>query len=627
MAASGTVTTYINGDISGLKRATRDAAKEFQNVGRSAQRANTDAARGSTRALAGVFRLVETGKVSAKSLDKVGRSASGAISAASGFAGGIGAALGLGALPALSDLAIGAISRLRAANKSLATRINEAAAAQRNYNSASLAASGALDAITLADLAARDAHKALADAQKDGSKSTAEMTRLQLAAAAADRDAITARLASKAAIDAAKKAEVDYGKSLQTALDKLDIVRVKGASLADQLKVQAKFGREAAQVLLQLSGSNVNLSEKQKDADRSLAKYIQTANLTPKQIKTLISLSGHGKSVKQLLEFLGLTDKIPPKKNTQITTTGHEKAIREIQATRTELNSLHDKVVNVTVQRHEERTTSGPGGATGMRIGGTPNTRDDVHIRVSQGEVVLDPRQQMMVDSGMTVDQALSATGAPTIRAGGGFASGGKAKREERNQKLLDAAKDRFGATMSDDDLALAQAEQTPVFADDARILNTERGHILRRIHDIRRLRSRKGLTRQQKQDLNDEEASLIRQLGGIGQQLKDGAAVPDVGGDTATIEPDPFALERATIAGREQGLGLAAQFIFGGSGDIGSGGSNAIGAVGGKTMMVEKLVLAPTVSNHATLADGSNRGNATSNRTRTFSPRMRVAW
>lgn len=64
------------------------------------------------------------------------------------------------------------------------------------------------------------------------------------------------------------------------------------------------------------------------------------------------------------------------------------------------------------------------GGATGMWIAGNYGA-DDVHVRVTGSEAILNPTQIGLVNAGWTVGGALAATGAPTIRRGGSYSSGG----------------------------------------------------------------------------------------------------------------------------------------------------------------------------------------------------------
>lgn len=78
----------------------------------------------------------------------------------------------------------------------------------------------------------------------------------------------------------------------------------------------------------------------------------------------------------------------------------------------------------------------GIGAATGARIGGNPADGDSVHVRVKPGEVILNEIQQRSV--GVSAINA-SLTGAPTISAGGGYATGGKAQRPTSASSTLAA--------------------------------------------------------------------------------------------------------------------------------------------------------------------------------------------
>src|SRR4051794_19792382 len=122
-------------DTGDVKRGTQEAIRNFDRMSQAAEKSSQNAARSSGKAISGILRMVETGKVTTKSLDKIGKSVGGIVSAAGAFTG-IGVALGLGAVPALSDLAAGGISRIRAQMKGLKTEVGEAAAAQRDWASA-----------------------------------------------------------------------------------------------------------------------------------------------------------------------------------------------------------------------------------------------------------------------------------------------------------------------------------------------------------------------------------------------------------------------------------------------------------------------------------------------------------
>ena len=69
------------------------------------------------------------------------------------------------------------------------------------------------------------------------------------------------------------------------------------------------------------------------------------------------------------------------------------------------------------------------GASGGMSIAGSYGA-DDVQIRVTGNEVVLNPTQQSMVESGRySIMGALAATGAPTIQRGGTYKGGGAPKK------------------------------------------------------------------------------------------------------------------------------------------------------------------------------------------------------
>jgi hypothetical protein len=153
---------------------------------------------------------------------------------------------------------------------------------------------------------------------------------------------------------------------------------------------------------------------------------------------------------------------------------------------------------------------------------------------------------------------------------------------------------------------------------------------------EIRRLRALKRVFHKHKVSTHD----IDRKLHDLAQTRLDrqtdlGDAQYDVAhppaADTATggaAGADPFALQRATDAGFAAGRGLLQSFVFGGSGDIGSGGASALGASGGVAALhVANLVVANTPQNQGSIAGAGNAGNALLNRGRTYSIRAAVAF
>lgn len=609
--ADSTVTTYFEGDTGGLKRAGRDASRELNNVSKAARKSSTDAGNGFTRALSGISRMVVTGKASAKSLEKVGKSASSSIGAVAGFASGVGAAFGI-AIPAGAALAVEAIHRIAEANKSLATRISEAAAAQRNLTLGQINQAGSLEGLTQAQEVAYAAQTKLDHARLNGNHSTAYMDKLQRDAAASANAVTLAHItlaeATKTTTDAQRRFAGSLQKEATKALKEFTTGTVEyDANGVNYVKTTTHMKEAAAAYAATLrkhAGTAANLTDEQKKMEQSLASFIEETHLVPENIATVVRLQGMGFTTAQILTFLGLTDKIPPKKTTKVTVTGVPAAAGQLRTVAGYLAGLHDQTVNVTVKRHFNNAEAQ--GAVGARIAGRFDGRDDVPVNVSRGEVILNPAQQRMVDGGVSINSALASTGALTIRAGGAFARGGK--REDRSM-------DQFlGGTVLD---RLALAASTLDEGDDRSAAALARDKITR-ILRVGKLGKRR-LTR-------TERRMLLEALGGYRRDALPPSVVTD-GDGAAAAEPDPFALDRAMTAGRNQGLGLLANTVFGGTGDIGAGGQDAFTAASGGTMMVDTLVLAPSVGNHATLATGANKGNATSSRTRTYSPRSRVAW
>lgn len=252
--------------------------------------------------------------------------------------------------------------------------------------------------------------------------------------------------------------------------------------------------------------------------------------------------------------------------------------------------------------------TSGAGGGGG---GGGATARgafvfgeygnDDVPVRVTGGEAILNPNQIDLVgrDRIMSV---LGMTGANSIFRGGGF------KKGAAPQRLLDSTRSRFDSGLLGLDASLAKAELTDVFSDDEPILRRKQTRIRSRIRSVNKYLNKYALKRAQRDELNSELTSLYREDKAISDLIRDAKSITT---DAGSAGDDPFAVERARVSGVAEGLGRAAAYVFGGSGDIGSGGSSALGAAGSiPTLHVERLSFTNSVQNQAQVARAGNGGN-----------------
>lgn len=790
-------------DTADVRKGSQEVIRDVQKVSKEAEQASARAASSGVKALSSILRMVESGKVSAKGIDKIGKSASGALSLMSP----IGVALGLGAVPALSDGVVFAIGAIKKSLTPLSQRISDVAHALDTLNQAQLdlvdsqlgiidANKGLADSLTEVDKAQKDAATAAADAdaaRKGRIVDTAKVTKLteqhhnalravtaaEISATGAQRhlddavkkhgatssqasdasdrlakaalrvtgakekersvlreldqerkghkatDAEVAKLTDKqtAATEKAKtaalaaahaQAEVTKAdnaqqtakaavakstgdfqsklKSLTETADANNLTMQHAGGRMTSLGVDTKSAAaDVSKGLRDWANSQSGLSQATKDGAIAAADLIDKTHKIPKDITTTFSQPGQKEANKATDLYQRLLGKIDPSVSTTVKAPGLNRALGDAKGLFGALQLLDGKTVNTYVIGHRRGSfygdsPSGTGLATGGRIGGSPNNRDDVNVNVSQGEVILNPRQQAMVDGGMTIDQALAATAAPTITMGGWFAGGGKSAKkkphhslayrkaqvaleaakkrlrdaekkhgkgsleyrqaqvavdnaqaalakargaekhhatevlQDRNQGVLDRAKDAFGLTMSSDDLALAKAESTPGTKDDNVVLQREAAHINKRIKDIRALRRRRGLTRGQKQDLNQEEADLLRQLVDISGQ-QNGAPPDDPG-------QDPYAIDRARQEGYNAGAGRLDGYVFGGTGDIGSGGANALQAAGSiPAIHVETLTLTNSVQNQGQIARAANVGNDVISAARVRSLRQRVTF
>lgn len=586
MARDGSVRFRYDADISEVRAANREASREMEKLAQTSQRTSQGVAKEASNAASNVQVIGAKAQTTAKHVEKIGSSANTALS----YMSPIATALGLAAAGSLGEIAAAAIGHIAKNAKSSKSQLREAAAAMRDYNLANLAAAGSVDGVTEADERVIDATKKLDDARRSGKSSAREIAGLERDVRSAMSDQYVAHTNLAKNREEARKATRKYADELGDVIGKSNQFTEVGARSNARLQTQADRVRDAAANLRDYAGTTANLTDEERAAYDALADLIEKTGEVPEDIETVIKQPGMNPALDRM----------------------------------SALNAQYDRADGRTVTTRVDTVieTNRLDNAAGAFFGGTPNTKDDIPVNVSQGEAILNPRQINMLGRDRVMG-VLAATGANMIGPGGGYARGGKPKKipaSERLQKVLDRAKDRFGALMSRDDLALAKAEQTTGFADDAAVLSREQRHIRSRISEIRHARrAHKHLTRDQRQDLNDEEASLIRQLADLGEQIRDGSAPG--GGDGGLSQDDPFALDRARAAGVAEGLGRLESMIFGSPGDIGTaGGGTAVAS-----LQVGSIVIAPSPRNYATLANGSNRGNATANRTRSYSSRQGV--
>lgn len=206
-----------------------------------------------------------------------------------------------------------------------------------------------------------------------------------------------------------------------------------------------------------------------------------------------------------------------------------------------------------------------PSLSTGGRIGGASSGGDRIPALLKGTEVVLNQRQQALVATGMSISEALDATGAPTI--GGswrGYAKGGKSSAQKKaeaaakkqreaeakkRQAALDRAQARYDYAQSAQDISNARAEGTTGTADDDRAKKSQIRLITAQLATIAKLRKKKGLTRAQKTGLNQQEAGLRGTLNGLR------TAPADLGGgggdQVGSVDPgdDPAAQAAAEAA------------------------------------------------------------------------------
>jgi hypothetical protein len=763
-------------DTSDVARGTRDTIKHLDTVNRAASRSNADAAKGSTKALSGILRMVETGKVSAKGLDKIGKSASGLL----GGLSSIGVGLGLGALPALSDLAVFAIGRIRESLIPLSKRVSDVAAALDDLNAKQLAFTDAQLGVVDADKALADSLDAFSKAQADAAAASAEhaaalkgrvvdtdkVSKAELRYHSAIRAVAAAQITQNTATRAVAKAIKDHGSGSNEAANAEDRLAKAGLRVKDaQEKEKAalrdlrkeKHGHKAtteelakstakeneaiqkekdaaiaaahAQVGVQkaadgvrkahaavtastatfndklksltatamahnrhmtyaASGAKVMSTNTKKAADdvaaglrtwaasqndlnpavaegaRRAADLIEKTHKIPKNLSTVFAAPGLAEANKATDLYQQLLDDIrnggPVK--TPVTAPGLNAVFGMAINLGHAFDNLQGRVVSTTIVTNQvihQHTTGVPASGArvagrGIRVAGRFDAADDVPIMVSRGEVILNPRQQMLVDAGMTIDGALAATGAPTIRAGAGHAGGGwphrkhKEKAADFHSRVVDYAsgleqrtEDHWDTLLQDYDAATAREQQIASRGggtySPARLAVRDRGALSIIDREITRLRALKRVFHKHKVSTHDIDRKLhdlaqtrLDRQTDLGDAQYDVAhpAAADAAGGGGAAGPDPFTVQRATDAGFAAGLGRAVGYVFGGSGDIGSGGANALGAAGSVgTLHVANVVIKNTPANTTQLAAAGNTGNALVNRGRVYTPRVGAAF
>lgn len=341
----------------------------------------------------------------------------------------------------------------------------------------------------------KQAHRELNKAQHD---STAGRPGAQAAAAAAakvltqrEREYAQALLVAERAQLRHKSTQAEVARTqgvaaaaTQALTKELGGLATKARETGGQLEIGAKGGTvNAAQAmekgrieaanfadgLVNLANTSTNLTEESKNTARGIAETVRQLGRAPNktEIELISNAITTGEDVEKVRRKLGM---MPDATTANIDSNAAAEA-RNVETFHETLRSLPSSTT-VTIYRNIVETGKALEGlATGGAIGGRFDGADDIPIRVSRGEVVLNPTQIAIIGRSRVMG-ALAATGAPTIRAGGGFAGGGKpSSRRERSERMLERVGAEYDRRFAVLDLGLARAEDTPRTSDDVRAL------------------------------------------------------------------------------------------------------------------------------------------------------------
>ena len=296
--------------------------------------------------------------------------------------------------------------------------------------------------------------------------------RAQAAAYLNVRDAKNQDARASVVLAAAQTKEVDSSSKLAQQLGGLDTkaryeagkpTYVAGVPVMPKsADAQANALRIYVQQIRDAAKASTTLDAAGKGAALRVADVVQQLGTIPskKQFKIIADDVAAGKSLKTIKQDLGIVGSAKPKPTVDLDTSKFDQKIIGPQtklqklllphaipvsivgsnAVESALNRINTKILHITGTPFTVHVNEAPGrsghfnpkgqwvycAATGMAISGAYGS-DTTHIRVTGSEVVLNPQQIGMVDSGRySVMGALAATGAPTIQAGSWHKGGGK---------------------------------------------------------------------------------------------------------------------------------------------------------------------------------------------------------
>lgn len=175
------------------------------------------------------------------------------------------------------------------------------------------------------------------------------------------------------------------------------------------------------------------------NASKLLGEYAQTQQRVPTKAEIEFVLK-HAKADTDLATITSKLKNFNNKKSqAELGLAGYDNVFGKVTNLIVLLNGLNGKQVTIPIHYSTSGKPPSPStgrtglspyrAASGMSISGAYGA-DDVPVWVTGSEAILNPKQISLVNSGMTVQNALSSTGAPTINRASSHAGGGSPAKD-----------------------------------------------------------------------------------------------------------------------------------------------------------------------------------------------------
>lgn len=244
--------------------------------------------------------------------------------------------------------------------------------------------------------------------------------------------------AIRKAVDGSTKLRTATQSEITAAKDRLNTAQQSLASaqrFGMSQEAQAKASAEVAAATANLNlvearrVDKLKAAEKQQVATRNAIKQSSMSDAEKQASLAIVNRELN----RTRTELKGVADQPSPKKKVDVDTAD---ALLKLDSVRQTMNKLVSKTITVTVNAVGSGVDSlfyRGGYVTGYASGGMvsgPGGKDRVPAMLTAGEAVLTKRQQALVNSGMSIDQAFRKTGAR--HGGSAFANGGKAGKPSK---------------------------------------------------------------------------------------------------------------------------------------------------------------------------------------------------